>query len=723
MMAAAAQTAPAWPSRVTWLRNFLREELAPYPGRGVLMARILVATTIVMVLIMTFQIPFGAVAVYFAMLISRESPEATIKAAKIMSLGFAAGAAQVLLGAMFFSGEPLVRLAWATFSFFLMFYLLSAMSNYAAALQFGVLISVTTPIWDEHVSAESRVETTLWAVGAIALSTVVTAVIELIYARLQPHDANTVSLSRRLRGTAVLLRSWADGVRDQKAERYVTRFSILGTSLMRRDLQRASYSPAFKQRMGAVVALVGRLVDLAASVPEVASYTVAAPESEDRERLLRLASTLDLVADHLLRRASLLPALPAPGSVSAGSIPLLAEMEGTTDLIVEVLCGTQMPNFPVPASMESESTQQKFFLPDAFSDPRHLRFAIRGGLATLACYVIYSLADWPGISTALVTCFITALTTIGASRQKQVLRFAGTFVGGFLFGFGAQILILPGIDSITGFALVVAAVTVIACWFATAGPRLSYFGLQIALSFYFINLQEFRFQTSLSIARDRVVGVLLGLVMMWLIFDQLWGAPSVIAMQRAFISGIRSLARLMREPVSPDLRLALDQTLKLRETLYSTFENMRQQADGVTVEFGSSHERDMALRTRTLAWSLQLRIVFLARNTLLQYRLRLPGFELPPDKLEAQKDFDDGVATILDSLADRLEGRPQKPEVPDPHALFEQLETALRQPSPSETHAEVAIRRQTIVPLTQRIVGVLATVREQVESSVVTSGV
>lgn len=49
----------------------------------------------------------------------------------------------------------------------------------------------------------------------------------------------------------------------------------------------------------------------------------------------------------------------------------------------------------------------------------------------------------------------------------------------------------------------------------------SYFGLQIAVAFYLVNLQEFAFQTSLSVARDRVVGILLGLLVMWLVFDQL----------------------------------------------------------------------------------------------------------------------------------------------------------------------------------------------------------
>ena len=49
----------------------------------------------------------------------------------------------------------------------------------------------------------------------------------------------------------------------------------------------------------------------------------------------------------------------------------------------------------------------------------------------------------------------------------------------------------------------------------------------MALAFYLINLQEFAIQTSLSVARDRVVGILLGLFMMWLVFDQLWGVPRV----------------------------------------------------------------------------------------------------------------------------------------------------------------------------------------------------
>ena len=73
--------------------------------------------------------------------------------------------------------------------------------------------------------------------------------------------------------------------------------------------------------------------------------------------------------------------------------------------------------------------------------------------------------------------------------------------------------ILPNLDSITGFVMLFASVTAIAAWISTSSSRLSYAGLQIALAFYLINLSEFRFQTSLAVARDRAIGVLLGTFM------------------------------------------------------------------------------------------------------------------------------------------------------------------------------------------------------------------
>ena len=164
--------------------------------------------------------------------------------------------------------------------------------------------------------------------------------------------------------------------------------------------------------------------------------------------------------------------------------------------------------------------------------------------------MIYNAIAWPGISTAVTTCLLTALSTIGSSRQKQLLRITGAVVGGFLLGMGSQIFILPYLDSIAGFVVLFVAVTALSSWFMTSSPRLSYFGIQVALAFFLVNVSEFKMQTSLAAARDRVVGILLGLFMMWLVFDQLWGAPAAIEMRRTFISNLRLLAQLAREPLS-----------------------------------------------------------------------------------------------------------------------------------------------------------------------------
>jgi multidrug resistance protein MdtO len=85
------------------------------------------------------------------------------------------------------------------------------------------------------------------------------------------------------------------------------------------------------------------------------------------------------------------------------------------------------------------------------------------------------------------------------------------------------------------------------------------------VAFYLINLQEFKIQTSLAVARDRVVGILLGLLMMWLAFDLLWSSPAGVQMKSSFVSALRLLAQFAREPVSKDIRVAIERSYGLRE--------------------------------------------------------------------------------------------------------------------------------------------------------------
>jgi multidrug resistance protein MdtO len=653
-MATLAQSIGATPSPLQWFWEFLKEELAPYPGRTRTVARMVIAATVAMIICMTFRIPYGFQAAVYALIVSRENSRATLESAEIMSGVTAVTAAYILISAWFVISVPVLHFLWIIFTFFIAFYALSTVTNYVAVTMFANMISVGIPLWDRHVSAGRNVADTLWVVLAASIGVVVTAAVELVFTPMKAGDDVVLPIAERLSAVEDLLGCLAAGRHVDSAAEKIATMNMQGTSTLRRVLRRSDYSRHYQVQMSGVVALVGRLVDIAATLTQLR----LAPSSADQKQLQDLAARIASIRTDLVERR-------IPGSIHfdpdaglARGVPLLREMEETVALIPPVFAGSRSTDEYLPPL--DDTRQSKILAPDALTNPEHLKFALKGCVAASFCYILYNAIAWPGISTAVTTCLLTGLSTIGSSRQKQILRFAGALVGGFLIGMGSQIFILPYLDSIAGFTVLFIVVTLFASWFMTCSPRLSYFGLQVALAFYLINLQEFAVQTSLAVARDRVVGILVGLFMMWLVFDQLWGARAAAEMEKTFISNLRLLAELAREPLLEKRRLAIERTYSLRETINVNFDKVRSLADAVLFELGSSREQDLALRSRIRQWQPRLRTLFIIRTTLLKYRLQLPGFELPEAVRLAQQKFDDQSAKMLEGMADRLDGKPPR---------------------------------------------------------------
>jgi multidrug resistance protein MdtO len=631
-----------------------------------------IAATLVMIICMTFRISYGFQAAIFTLIISRENPRATLQSAGTMLLVTCVGAAYILISAWFVISVPMLHFFWIIVSFFAAFYALGTITNYGTVVVFAFMIALGVPLWDRHVSAETNVEDTLRVVLAALVGVAVTAAVELAFARLKPGDDIVLPIAERLAAVRNLLACYIeDRPVDDATEKKITRMAMLGTSTLRRVLRRSDYSSHYRAQMSGVAALVGGLVDVAATLTQ-ASF---GPSGPDQRQLRELAATIASIRTDLINRRIPGSIQFSPDNELSRGVPLLREMEKIVALIPQAFAGHRSLNEYLPHS--DDLPRSKLVVPDALTNPEHLRFALKGCLAASACYIIYNAIAWPGISTAVTTCLLTALSTIGASRQKLTLRFAGALVGGFLIGMGSQMFILPYLDSIAGFTVLFILVTAMASWFMTSTPRLSYFGLQVALAFYLINLSEFAMQTSLSVARDRVVGILLGLFMMWLVFDQLWGAPAAVEMKRTFIFNLRLLAQLAREPLAGDQERAIQRTLSLRETINTTFDNVRSFSDEVIFEFGSSREQDLALRSRIKRWQSQLRALFLTRVALLKYRLQLRGFELPQAVRVGQQEFDDNLAKMLDGMADRMDGKaPDRKD--DFEDSFERLEQTIR---------------------------------------------
>ena len=75
--------------------------------------------------------------------------------------------------------------------------------------------------------------------------------------------------------------------------------------------------------------------------------------------------------------------------------------------------------------------------------------------------------------------------------------------------------------------------------------------MQIAFSFYLVAFEGFSAPTKLAPPRDRLVGILLALVVMWIVFDQIWPVRTVNVMRRA-------LATLLQDKTVAALRTMND---------------------------------------------------------------------------------------------------------------------------------------------------------------------
>jgi multidrug resistance protein MdtO len=660
-----------------WFWNQLKKELSPYPGRAWVVGRVTIASTIVMILVMTFRLPGGFLGAIFTFFLSRENPMATFRAGSRTVLAFLAATAYTTITVSMLIADPMTHFLWVALSLFIAFYLIRVMVDYGTAVAYGFMVAGSIPLWDQFtLNVNDRLENTLWITLSVAVGVAVTVVVEFVFRRVHPVTDLTEGIEERLKTVEAVLRHAATNqplasATDQKLTLYTT----VGPSRLRRLITRSDYGARFKSQMNTAIALVGRLMDITGSFQLSLKERSEPISTAERERCRLLADQIAVLSKDLsLRKVP--EDIKIPMRDEPSSVHFLFEMERTVAFIPKAFLETEPVNKLIPAPLDDEM-RERIFVVDAFSNPTHLQFAIRGTLAAVACYVVYTSIDWTGLSTSLATCFITALSTIGSSRQKQVLRLGGALIGGIIFGMGAQIFVLPYLD-IVGFTLLFAFVTAISAWVSTASSRLSYLGVQMALAFYLINLQEFTIQTSLSIARDRVFGVLLGLLAMWLIFDRLWVRDALDEMQTLFSRNLEIVAELAEQLLEEDLVKAIKRMRLLRDQLNAGFLAVTAQADALLFEFGPKRQRKLEIREDVRRWQPSIRTILQLQMTAVQYRAKRSVIEIPEGVSQAYEAFAKDLATVLHALANEIIGKPVG-NVPDIKSSATRLQQATKE--------------------------------------------
>jgi len=305
-----------------------------------------------------------------------------------------------------------------------------------------------------------------------------------------------------------------------------------------------------------------------------------------------------------------------------------------------------------------------------------LQFGIKFSLGAILCTLIVESLGWPDINTAIPTCLVAAQTSLGADYRLSILRVSGAILGG-LCAYFYVLMFQSQLDTIAGFALATAPVWAIAAWISSGSERIAYMGRQLGFSFAMFVLHDFGPVTDLYLPRDRVIGILLGIVVMGILDYALWPRRSIVLARHHTTAALHTLAKFTTR--LPDLSLMLKSTLPLR---LSAEKDLAAAQDLV---IHAVLEPDARLTYKVNERTALRAVIEAAGNLsgLLQIRRRyrlLSGqqFSSFPDELqEHSRAFDAALTSALENAALVLQGRQQetRTEAADIHALLKQSYT------------------------------------------------
>ena len=663
---------------VSTLLDFLRRELTPTPGRGSATFRLTLACLAATIPILTHHIPHGLIVMIVMYLITQEDTAATVIGSILAVIGVTIG-----LGVALLAWRISLDIVWLRLCFLVVFlfgglFLKRVLTIGALGSAIGLpafLVMILPDILPP--SAEVLTEFVLWIWWCVTLGLSVNLGVQLLLSRGDPLTLLQRELATRLDTVAQTLRRLA-GERVAVPEHDSLRsLAIAGMSRPLALLKTAAtihvWARERHEGLSALITLTDRLVTSA-----VALETLPALPQEPllHERLLNVTDGCDR-----MRRAFNELRLPGDWVALADEknaqlpFPLL-DIERTLDQIA-----LAVPRYSEEVSHSGAAPAEKrsLFLPDAFDNPEYVRFAIKGSLAALICYVAFIGFDYPGIYTSVITCFVVSLSTIGASNQKGILRFGGAAVGG-LMGLIALVYLFPNVETIGGFWLVFGAGTAVAAWVNFGTPRISYGGYQIGLAFYKTVLQDFGPATSATVVRDRLIGVFFGLIVFGIVEHLLWPVRAQDALRERLAEMLRLLAELTRTGTSSATPIVTSDDVDLwRRRISRKVEDVQGFIESSKFELG-----DFKLSAiQKLTGDAQ--IIFILLLSLARQRHDVTH---PNVVRAAAVELDNAMATALQALATHVAGGSQ-PELPNLEGMMGAFErsVAAGTNAPGETAA------------------------------------
>jgi multidrug resistance protein MdtO len=636
--------------------------LMPFPGRLSFAVRLALICAITTLVVEIYQTPEPALTVYLVFFLNKPDRGTSLILSLAMLALFSLIVTSVILVAIIVIDQPVWRVAsMAVISLGLLF-LGSASKLRPIGGTLALIVAFALDQLGTVHGGEIATRALLYVWLFVGIPAGVSIGVNLLLAP-SPRLLAEQALARRLRlATAMLRASEDEGIRRDFTEclregngellKWL-KLALVAKSAAREHIEALRQAATSSFAILVLIDVMDRDADAAFPMPQ-------------RERL---TNTLDAMARIL----------------EDGGYPVDIEFEEAADgeqplspPAADVLSGVREALIafaePAPDSQPHGLAKKSggFFLPDAFTNPEHVHYALKTTAAAMFCYVLYLLLDWPGIHTCFITCYIVSLGTTAETVEKLTLRILGCLVGA-ASGIAAIVFLIPSVTSIGSLMIVVFLGALVSAWFAAGSPRIAYAGFQIAFAFFLCVIQGPGPSFDMTIARDRVIGILLGNIVVYVLFTNVWPVsvgkridPAIAALLRrlsGLLTGVSKPARRFQAPeaqemlsgIERDLDLALYEPLSLRPD-DSWIGVRRRAADQVGALFGPlllTADKDLrfsaqiASRLRSLADSLNA-----AEEAPSSVSDDVPASEEPPkDDLEsAQLPFHHSIARRLDSL-------------------------------------------------------------------------
>ena len=569
-----------WPRWAEWLRH----ELAPFTGRDAMTLRLVVTVVLVTAVSMVLQTPETALSAYMVFFATKENRVLTALTGILMILAATIGIAASLFLYRYTFDYPELRVPVMAGMVFFGMYLSRVFVIGPLGFAIGFVIAVTQNIDESVPNADLLVRALLWIWVAVTYPIALTVLVNQILLPAHPWTVLVRTLTERLDTTSVALqRVIKDGMVGGQDNPALLELATRGSSPLSTLLHFAESKDAeLKHRHASLIAMIAASEHLITATASLELREPCPLSENDLQCAKALLAEMEHLRAAMQERHPILS--PSNSTAVTATLPQLRELQFAARSFRNSLIENPADAVPI-----SKPVKKPLFVPDAFTNPTYIRFALKVTLAAMSCYFIYSGLDWgwPGIHTAFITCCFIALENTGATMRKGWLRLIGCSIGGLL-GFLAIMYLVPHMESIVSLVLLVAAVSMLAGWVAAGSERISYAGLQMAFAFYMCIFQDFAPDTNFVTIRDRLVGIVLGITVSSIVFHYIWREHAVDRLRATLARVLRNLSKLLLVPkigavieaerntadkVRGEITKDLDDTLRLSEL--TVFENVK----------------------------------------------------------------------------------------------------------------------------------------------------